>query len=202
MISHSIKAVFVASALVAIPGMAIAGTSTATGTASFNVASQCSVTGASVTLGTFTTTQTWADVGAELGTQGGPGGTVFTAGTKGFTPFNYGSVTCDAGTPYSLTIRGTGPTNTMRMSVNGKVAFLPIFIKRIGVTNMPDTNAVAVGAGTQNNAAIAGTGTGTAQALLGSALIAYSVGGTTAAPADPLGAAGSFTDTLTYTLNF
>ena len=84
-----------AAALLATPGLAHAGTSTATGSASMNVLNQCSVTGANVNLGTFTTNNTWADVGSQLGYWGEA---MYSYGSQGASYANFGSVTCDAGT--------------------------------------------------------------------------------------------------------
>jgi len=53
MIKHVTKVAIVVAALAAMPGAAQAGTASATGTAAFNVTSQCTVTGANVNLGTF-----------------------------------------------------------------------------------------------------------------------------------------------------
>lgn len=65
MIKNVSKVAIVAAALVALPGMAQAGTATATGTATLTVINQCTVTGATVNLGSYTTSNTWANVGID-----------------------------------------------------------------------------------------------------------------------------------------
>jgi len=54
MIKNFSKLAIVAAAAAALPGVAQAGTSTATGTAVINIVSQCAVTGANVSLGSYT----------------------------------------------------------------------------------------------------------------------------------------------------
>jgi len=61
------KMIALLGALAALPGAAQAGTATDTKTAAFDVINQCSVTGATINLGTYRTNQTWGDVAAVLG---------------------------------------------------------------------------------------------------------------------------------------
>jgi len=105
MIKHVSKFALAATALVALPGAAQAGTSTDTGAASMTVINQCSVTGANVNLGTYTTNQTWDDIGKVLGRNYGDTG--YSPGTLGQEYVNFGSVTCDTATPYTLYINGS-----------------------------------------------------------------------------------------------
>ena len=202
MIKNVSKVAIVAAALVALPGMAQAGTATATGTATLTVINQCTVTGATVNLGTYTSNQTWANVGAALGSFAG---TTYTAGSQGQEYLNYGSVTCDNGTPYTLSIKGTatGVAGAIRITHNGKTAtFLP-GIKRLAGNVVADSSATLPGTGAQvGTGTLSGTGTGAAQALLGNVTLSFSATGTTALATDSLGVAGTASDTLTYTLNF
>ena len=202
MIKNVSKVAIVAAALVALPGMAQAGTATATGTATLTVISQCTVTGATVNLGSYTTSNTWANVGAALGSYNG---TTYTAGSLGQEYLNFGSVTCDTGTPYTLTIKGTatGVAGAIKLTQGGKVATLLPAIKKLGGTTVADSNATYAGTGAQvYTSAVAGTGTGAAQTLLGNATLSFSASGTTALATDVLGTAGTVSDSLTYTLNF
>lgn len=203
MIKHVTKVAIVVAALAAMPGAAQAGTASATGTAAFNVTSQCTVTGANVNLGTFNVNDTWAIFGSQVGYWAN--GNVWKPGSSGFEYLNYGSVTCGSGTPYTLTIRGTGTAPTtyaIRLVIGGKTAYLAPFIKKVGATTLAD-NGTAPNAGRMGwaNAGVPGTGTGTAQSLLGSALLdlANSPG---TLDNDKFAVAGTYSDTLTYTLNF
>lgn len=190
-------------ALTALPGVAHAGTSTATGTASLTVINQCAVTGASVNLGTFAAGSTWADVAASLGRS--DSGSNYTAGSNGQEYLNFGSVTCDSGAPYTLTIKGTamGTAGAIKLTHNGKVVTLLPGVKKLGGNSVSDSNVTFGGTGGQVwQTPLAGTGTGTAQPLLGNVTLGFSATGTTALATDSLGVAGTATDTLTYTLNF
>ena len=202
MFKNVAKLATAAAAIAALPGVAHAGTSTATGTAVLNVINQCTVTGATVNLGTFTASNTWGQVGAQLGSFSG---TTYTAGSAGQEYLNFGSVTCDNGTPYTLSIKGTatGVAGAIRITHNGKTAtFLP-GIKRLAGNVVADSSATLPGTGAQvGTGTLSGTGTGAAQALLGNVTLSFSATGTTALATDSLGVAGTASDTLTYTLNF
>lgn len=200
--------------LLALPGLAHAGTSTATGTASFNVVNQCSVTGTTVNLGTYTTSQTWGGVANTLGAYDYGG---YTAGTSGQEYINWGSVTCDAGTPYTLEIKGGsahpyspgGIVFLRNELVPGSgdwdfgVHFNP-FVKKIGATVIPDNDLPGLG-GYVGSIPAAAVGTGAPQAVLGSVTMNWTTSWATwtsgLSPTDQL-KADSFSDTLTYTLNF
>lgn len=194
------KIALAAAAVAALPGAAQAGTSTTTSNASFNVISQCTVTGKDVQLGTYTASQTWGDVGAALGSTTS---NVYTMGSLGQEYLDMGSVTCDAGTPYTLSIKGSAAGFGMvKITHNGKVAEFHTYVKKLGGVAVADNNGL-VGSGAQvNSFTLAGTGTGTAQSLIGHANLHFGTGGTTALKTDALGAAGTATDTLNYTLNF
>lgn len=200
-----IKTALAAAAIAALPGAAQAGTATATNSANFVVTNQCSVTGAVVNLGSYTTNTTWGQVGASLGLRNGPS---FSAGSRGFEYLNYGSVTCDAGTPYTLSIKGTntiGNAGTATMVLNGKRVGLEMGVKKLGGVTMADSSAAWPNTGHQIWATpLSGTGTGVAQPILGNMTVyVFSVASATWANAgDTLGTPGQYTDDLTYTLNF
>lgn len=193
------KVVLAAGAIAALPSAAQAGTSTATGTATLTVMNQCSVTGATVSLGTYTVSQTWGDVANAVGKVDDY--LVYHAGSRGQEFLNYGSITCDAGVPYSLEIRGT--LGTMSITHNGKSAQSQPMIKKLGGVAVADNDATlpTAGANVSDNV-LTGTGTGSAQVLLGSAPLYFPMFGTSVYATDTLGATGIATDTLTYTLNF
>lgn len=194
------KIALAAGAIAALPAAAQAGTSTATGTATLTVINQCNVAGANINLGTYTTSQTWGDVGNSLGKIDEWG--TYVPGSKGLEYMNFGSVTCDAGVPYTLTVTGASHYN-IGITHNGKTAkFIPA-IKKLGSATVADNDVSVPGAGA--NVAyyeLSGTGTGSAQALLGSAILSFPDMYTSAVPSDTFGATGVATDTLTYTLNF
>lgn len=197
--------------LVVLPASAQAGTSTANSTATFNVTTQCSVTGGVVDLGSYTSSQYWYQVANSIGYylsgfNDSMSGTGIRQGTRGWEYANFGSVTCDAGTPYTLLIKGSSPTSNMiRMNINGVTAgFMPA-IKRLGGTVVPDNAAPNyVNSGHQMYfGAMSAVGTGAPQAMLGSAVVNLNVSGeSTIRSSSLIGPNGSFTDTLTYTLNF
>lgn len=194
-------------ALMAVPGVAHAGTATASGNANFNVINQCSVTGATVNLGTYTSSQTWGDVAANLGLM--DYGPAYTAGGRGQAYLTWGSVTCDNGTPYTLSIKGT---STQQYSPGGirfawqnaqganYTAVFDVYVKSIGGTAVADSVAGAAGAGARANVTpAAGIGTGAAQTVLGSAVYSYDASMSQLFDTVP---EGSLSDSLTYTLNF
>lgn len=188
--------------LAVVPDAAHAGTTTATYTATMEALSNCSVAGATVSLGNFTPSQTWANVAAELGLYDGS----LIAGSRGQEYIAWGSVTCDAGIPYTLNIKGTGthiwvPGGIVFTKGGVNLYFNP-FVKRIGDTVMPDTGGSSGGFGAYVGAAgspASAVGTGAAQQVLGSVTF-----NAVASPylTTPLGAPGLVTDTLTYILNF
>lgn len=198
----NLSAAALALAAAALPGIAHAGTATATGTATLTVISQCSVTGATVNLGDYTTNQTWDNVAAAVGRN--DAGT-YAVGSLGQEYLNYGSVNCEANLPYTLAIAGTGTNSTIKLQIGGKVVAFQPAIKSVGGTVLADSDAGFTGAGAvMSTGTLSGTGTGAAQTLLGSAVFttAASAFGTTVAVADTLATAGTYSDTLTYTLNF
>ena len=199
----NISAIALAAGIVALPGAANAATLTTTSTASFTVTDKCSITGLDVDLGTFSINQKWSDVAAALGGFGGGAG--FVPGSRGLEYLNFGSVTCANTVPYTLKISGSGATNErLRITIGGKVAAFSIYVKKLGGVTVADNNAaVAPGAGTLVNiGGVTGTGTGAKQDVLGNVLQMIGSANTTAVPTDALGTAGSYTDTLKYTLTF
>lgn len=196
----NISAMALAAGVAALPGAANAGTSTATGTANFNVVSQCAITGSNVHLGTFTASQKWSDIANELGYWSG---SAYTVGQRGTEYIQWGSVTCDTGVGYTVKITGSGPN--IILNINGKSGGFNGRIKKIGTVTLADSagallpnTGVSMSLGTA-----AGTGTGAAQPIVGSVILSYAGGdGTTAQPGDVLTTAGTYSDTLNYTLTF
>lgn len=192
-------------ALAALPGVAQAGTATTTSTASFNVITQCSVTGATVDLGTFTVNNTFFELGQKIGYTYPAQGTE-QPGTDGYEGVTWGTVNCNNGTPYSVKIKGNSPYNGILINVGGKTAHLMTFVKTIGGVTAPlnegSWTAVWGASANPSTSGAAGVGTGTAQAIRGSAPIYFQLAGLTALDTDKFNVAGTYTDNLTYTLNF
>lgn len=199
MIARVAKAGIAAAALVAMPGMAIAGTSTATGAANFSVISQCSVAGNTVNVGTYTTSQTWNDVANELGKWV----TSYTSGTKGGEYLTWGSVTCDNGVPYTLAIRGSSVhvqvPSGLQFTQNGKIIRMGLYVKKVGNTVIPDFYPGS-GRPMGDGRNVGSTGTGAPQQVLGS--VTFNANASDALLTDTLAVPGAVSDTLTYTLNF
>ncbi len=199
--------VILCAGLAAAPGMVLAGVSTATGIATLTVINDCTVVGSTVNLGTFSTAQTWSDVAGELGSLDFG---ALIPGSLGQEYVNWGSVTCDAGTPYTISIKGTGLDPAAPDALNlvstgtaaggGAIAasYLLPFVTKIGGVPVANDGMFA-GAGAYAPHPTPGIGSGTPQPILGS--VAH--GNLASGPglADRL-VAGNFTDRLTYTLNF
>jgi hypothetical protein len=187
-------------ALCVVPAVAHAGTATGTGSAALSVDNQCSISGATVDLGTFRTNQTWGDVTSALGQLEG---SVFYPGSRGLQYLDYGSITCAAGLPYTATITGSDSLNQfITLTVNGQSLYIFHFVKKLGGTTLADNSPVFVTAGTLGPSGFSGVGTGAAQKMLGNVVI-YGLASTPVLdPTRQLGAAGAFSDTLSHTLNF
>lgn len=199
-------AALAAALLAAFPGAARAGTATATGTAALAVIDSCSVTGATVNLGTYKTSDTWYDVAVAHGLTASSAGP-YSSGFLGHESLNFGSVTCAAGVPYNLTIKGTSPFFpgaigflVPRVGFFGgtPVIFVPA-IKRLGGVVLPDSSTIfpEVGAMNVGSSGISASGTGSAQPLLGNVTYLRQ----NMPILEPLWL-GSYSDVLTYTLTF
>lgn len=193
---------------------ASAGTGTATGTAAMNVVSQCTVTGANVSLGTFRTTDTIQNLADQTGYWDGDQDKRV-VGTNGVGTISLGSVTCDNGTPYSVTMDGSGGWygDVEFQMQGGKVMLFP-FVKKIGDKVFtsggayyepfgfwPSTENLQYYGDTQEVNAIA---TGAPQQIMGNVIpMTYSTTGGGYLGKDlPFGQAGVYTGSWTTTLNF
>lgn len=196
----NISAIALAAGIVALPGAANAATLTTTSTATLTVTDKCSITGADVDLGTYSVNQKWSDVAAALGSANTA--SVYTAGSKGAQYAKWGSITCATGTAYTLKINGKGDLGQLKLTIGGKTAQSSIWVKKVGVNTIADGSAAVPGAGAQvsGTGSVAGTGTGAAQDVLGNVVLNFA--NSTAVPADALTTAGTYTDTLSYTLTF
>ena len=204
MVWNFIKAAIAAAAVAALPGVAQAGTTTASATVTMQVASQCTLSGANVHLGSFKTTDTWGTVGAK---HGSVNTLTYTTGTAGLESLSFGSVTCDPGLPWSLSIKGTNggfnAVGAIKITLNGKVSVMYPGIKRVGGVQLSDSNTYFVGTGVQAwSTNVSQVGTGAAQELRGNITVSYTASGVTGTQAVALGAVGSGSDALTYTLTF
>lgn len=121
------------------PSAASAGTNTATGAATMTVFSQCTITGANVSLGTFRTTDTIQALVDQIGYQ--DGATLeMSVGTNGIGTVPLGSVTCDNGTPYSITMESNGWLGSIDIPMPAGILELYPMVKKIGdfdTTNRP-----------------------------------------------------------------
>jgi len=191
--------------IIAAPSVAIAGTSTATGTATFNVVNQCAVTGTTVNLGSYLTTDTPQTIGQRIGYYDDDT-FAFVAGANGIGSVNLGSVTCDNGTPYTVAITGSNSDKDIKVNVGNEAVLFQAFIKKIGNTTMADGWAGSNygGYGNPNDGTTSATGSGVAQPIMGNIIPlvqSYGLAGFLERT-QPLGAAGNYSDSLTYTLSF
>lgn len=209
--SKSSSALALALGLAMMPAAAQAGTTTVSIPVVLNVTTQCSVTGGVVNLGAYYSNQYWHQVAGSIGyylagINDGLSASGIRQGTRGWEYANFGTVTCDAGTPYTLLIKGSSTTSNMiRLNINGTIATFMPAIKRLGGGVVPDNAAPNyVNSGHHMYfGALSATGTGAPQEMLGSAVINLNLSGETTARSNNLiGPNGSYTDTLTYTLNF
>lgn len=196
------KLAVAAAAIAALPGVAQAGTATTNSTATFNVVTQCSVTGATVRLGTFTVNNTFQDVANKLGYTYAT--TAQTVGTDGYDALVWGKVLCNNGTPYQLQIKGNSTVGGVKLDIAGKITHLVPIVKSLGGVNVPQTTGGGWSGwgAVVNTGSAAGTGTGVDQEIRGAAPVYFGLSGTTALAADRLATAGTYTDNLTYTLTF
>ncbi|MGE8141406.1 hypothetical protein ACQKOE_05470 [Novosphingobium sp. NPDC080210] len=203
MISKASKLTLAAAAALCLPAAAQAGTSTDTKTASFTVVNQCSITGATIDLGTYTTQQTWGDLAATIGHLN-IAGSVYTAGSRGEALMKIGSITCDNNVPYGFDIRGSSndiqADKAIELTINGKTGRILIYAKKLGAAVISDEFIPGRGASLGWDF-FYGSGTGSAQDIQGSVLL-YSTDSTTAQLSDKFGTPGTYADTLTYVLNF
>lgn len=205
MLSNFAKTAIAVATFAALPGIAQAGTNAATANVTMQVASQCTVSGADVYLGAFRTTDTWSAVGTKHGYM--TNGFTYVQGTAGQESLKFGSVTCDAGLPWRLQIKGTSSnasnTGAISIMLNGKISIMYPAIKRVGGVVISDSNTYWPGTGMQVWSNILNqTGTGAPQDLLGNVSVAFYATGTTANPTSTMGWSGSASDTLTYTVSF
>ncbi len=185
---------------------AFAGQSTATGTATFAVVSQCSVTGANVDLGTYRVTDTFQVVADTISYINAS--STWVAGSRGAGSMNLGSITCSNNLPYTLRIKGPGAFGAAVLDIGSKRVAAGIYISKIG--NQTQTDAVVPGLGAYVSAdaysAAVGIGTGVPQAVMGTIPLGFAglktANAGTAELIDQLGTTGSFSSSLTYTLTF
>lgn len=199
---HALSVVAAAAAL-CLPAAAQAGTSSTTSTASFNVVNQCSISGATVDLGTYTTQQTWGDLAASIGHLD-VGGGVYTAGSRGNWLTKLGTITCQNNLFYAFTIHGSSndpqASKAVELSIGGKTARLQLYVTKVGGDFAVDDNIPGRGIGVGLDP-VAWIGYGVTQDIEGSALL-LTTAATTAQLTDKFGTAGTYADTLSYTLTF
>lgn len=192
---------------------ASAGTSTATASATLNIVNQCSVTGTNVSLGTFKTTDTMQTVANQIGYQDG---TTYqlVPGTNGIGTVSMGSVTCDNGTPYTISMRGNGWASSVDIALPGGLLELYLMVKKIGDYVVPDGDAYVNSLGKEaspemlaiysDQTPLGTTANGAPQQIMGNA-IAWLPPTTTdgyVGADEQLGVAGTYSGAWVTTLNF
>ncbi|MEN9683175.1 MAG: hypothetical protein RLZZ427_926 [Pseudomonadota bacterium] len=194
----------IAIAAAALPSAAwAAGSSSGSGGSALTVNSVCEVKGSTMDLGTYLTSQTWSNVGSELGIW--ISGLNLRPGARGLEYLNYGSVTCSSGTNYTLTIVGTSTNapQAIKIVVNNKEMTMYQAIKKFDGAVLADSDPSLTNAGRiLKGRSLTGTGTSLPQVLLGSVILVPNADGTGAQPSDKLTTTGVFSDTLTYSLSF
>lgn len=190
---------------------ASAGTGTDTGTASMNVIGQCEVTGANVNLGTYTATDTVRTVADDVGELSFPT-YAYIAGSKGKGTVPLGAVTCSDGTPFTVTMAGSGYLDSVEIVIPaGRIAVFPT-IQKIGDTVLPSGGSWMNGLGKEagpnsepRDGVLPGAiATGSPQQIMGNTVILTQ---DTAdygylAQSTPLGASGQYSGSWVTTLTF
>lgn len=192
---------------------ASAGTGTATGTASMQIINQCTITGGNVSLGTYRTTDTLQTVANQLGYQDAATYD-YVAGTNGIGTMLMGSVTCDAGTPYTIMMQGAGPGYGLEIQFPAGAILLYTTVKKVGDYVVPDGDPFLNGFGKESNpdtlssysdqSPVGTIANGAAQPIMGNIVLwrtAATNGGLLGADAQ-LGTAGVYTASWITTLNF
>ena len=144
--------------------------------ATFTVIKDCWVSGATVDLGTYFSTDTVEDVANNLGYQREEDATVI-RGAQPPGAITYGAVSCHAGTPYTLRITGIEPSaGDMRIDLEKGSMYLRLLVKKVGATVVPDANPSFNGFGQSANPnltdgkGVGVIGEGRAQPILGNVI--------------------------------
>lgn len=192
---------------------ASAGTSAATGAATLNIVNQCTVTGTNVSLGTFRTTDTVQTVANQNGYQDSTTYD-FVPGTNGIGTVHMGTVTCDDGVPYSISMQGTAWAGGMDLQMPAGNLLLFTTVKKIGDYIVPDGDTYLNGFGKEGSpealpyyseqSPLGTTANGAPQQIMGN-IVAFLypthtdgyMGGD-----EQLGTAGVYTGSWVTTLNF
>lgn len=183
-----------------LPGTVHAGTGSATGSAAMTVTSQCSVTGATVNLGTFNTSQTVGDLAAVLGYLDGDGGANFNRGTMSDGALNLGSVTCGSGVPYTFRVHTLDYSqgDYLRFNLGSKTLSTSIWAQKVGdqmlEPNWYNAPTRWIGVSTQL------TGTGAPETIQGNIYLELSYGDM--ALSDKIGVAGTYSAPFFYRVDF
>lgn len=187
------KVALAVSALALSMGAAQATVISAPAGATFTVTAPCTVTGNIANLGNYFTSNTVSTVADRWGKA--VGGTI-TAGTNAASPLLLATVNCPTGVAWNLRLEGSGPMvgNTEFKTPGGVTAFEAAPIATL-------LGAVPVDAGLATMAlGLNGTGTGSAQQVLGTYRVTVAAGDTTTLPRALV--AGTYTATNTARLDF
>lgn len=208
---------------IASPFSARAGESVASGTVSMMInPGRCEISGQSIDLGVFQQNQTWRDVGERIGYINESN--LWVTGAMGDRYATFGSILCDAGMPYSLTITGSSSSpdqvawlplkGAVRFSLqNGRAVYLIPAVRTLDgqeVVHNYDWNGM--GQTMIEDRPLAGVGAGHPQAVVGHLILgtdlsalpdhSYLPSNGGASLDERIGQSGMLSDTLTYTLTF
>lgn len=153
-----------------------------------------------VNLRVFLVNDTWEPV---AGTLGRFMSSDFTAGSKRLKYAECGSVTCNDKLTYTVTVKGSGYGGLVNLTINGKVARLAPYLRKLGAQDLPEPSGKLPGVASQlHDIGAIGSGTRKERKLVGNVFVSFGSNGSTVIPADQLGAAGVYTDNLDYLLKF
>ncbi len=201
MIKNFINLSIAVVAVAALPSVAQAGTATASGTATINVENQCTVAAKNIDLGTFSISDTWSNVGRQIGSLDNAT-LYFRAGSKGLEYVDYGTINCTAGTIFQISIKGTGPNGFVALKLGGNTGYLAPHLKAFdGKPVLDSPDAPTTGGVRVHLSSFLNKANGANQTLHGHMPMLYN-GSLFLAPSEKLGVAGSFSDTLTYSFYF
>ena len=200
MIKNFINLSIAVVAVAALPSVAQAGTATASGTATINVENQCTVAAKNIDLGTFSISDTWSNVGRQIGSLDNAT-LYFRAGSKGLEYVDYGTINCSAGTIFQLSIKGTGPNGTVKLKIGPATGLFAPFLKTFDGEAVLDGFDAPAGGGVRiHMSTFLQKANGSNQTLHGHMPTLFN--GDLPIPTEKLVEGGTFTDTLTYKYYF
>lgn len=196
-----------------LPFSARAGTSTSTGTVSMLInPGGCEVAGTNIDLGTFQANQTWRSMGERLGYV--DENSQWVRSTMGNEYVTFGTILCDVGMPYTLSITGSetdsqvlawwSKQGAVRLPLSdGRVVRLLQTVKTIDGQELNNANWPGMGQTMTGGITVTGVGNAVRQVIRGHMLLALDVMDPNGPRLDDrINQSGVLSDTLTYTLTF